>query len=153
MAVGGHLNVGSGDINSQTVYALHTTGDIAATGNIVAYISSDERLKENIIPIRKGVDLIQKMNPVEFDWNEKGVQFGWGLRKVQEGGTRDLGFIAQELEEVLPEVVGTVENKEKEEYLGVQYEKIVPVLVKAVQEQQEEIDELKELVKKLTKDK
>ena len=80
-----------------------------------------------------------KLRGVEFDWNQ-------GKRK----GTHDLGLIAQEVEEVLPELVRdktlcTGEHSEgnEKEFKTVDYDKIVGVLIEAIKEQQEEIDLLK----------
>ena len=73
----------------------------------------------------------------EFDWNEK--------QDTYEG--HDVGVIAQEVEEILPEAVTTREDG----YKAVKYEKLVPLLIESVKEQQKQIDDLKELVNKLTK--
>jgi len=87
-------------------------------------VSSDRRLKENIRKIGYGLEAIEKLRPVQF------------LKQ----GKESLGFIAQEVNEVIPEVV---ENAGKEEVMaGLRYTEIIPVLVKAIQEQQEQIKSL-----------
>ena len=116
-------------------------GDLSATGNIIAYASSDERLKENIIPIENALEKIDKLNGVEFDWTEEYMQEHIGddpdanllVKK------HDVGVIAQQVKEVLPEVV--VERKDG--YLAVRYEKVVPLLIEAIKELKNEINELK----------
>ena len=154
LAIEGGLVVGDNNLNVNNNYTAYIDGDMGATGNVVAYVTSDERLKEEIVPIGNGLELVQKMNPVNFRWNDDGIMFGWGLQNYKDNLGYDLGFIAQELQTILPEVIGKVKSSYNgEEYLGVHYEKIVPVLVSAIKEQQKQIDELKELVKKLTEDK
>ena len=116
-------------------------GDFHADGDVVAYSTtvSDKRLKDNVKTIDNALDKVMKLRGVEFDWNQ-------GKRK----GTHDLGLIAQEVEEVLPELVRdktlcTGEHSEgnEKEFKTVDYDKIVGVLIEAIKEQQEEIDLLK----------
>ena len=108
---------------------LAVTGNIRASADIVAYYSSDRRLKDNIIPIDNPIEKIKQISGVEFDWNNN--------QEIHEG--HDIGVIAQEIEEVLPEVVATRENG----YKAVKYDRIVALLIEAIKEQQKEIEELK----------
>ena len=97
------------------------TGDLTATGNVTAY--SDERLKTDIKTIDNAVDIVNNLRGVTYtrkDTNEKGV-----------------GVIAQEIEDVLPQVV------QDGEYKSVAYGNIVGVLIEAVKELKAEIEELK----------
>tara|TARA_R100000808_G_C2155041_1_gene166734 strand:+ start:10661 stop:12040 length:1380 start_codon:yes stop_codon:yes gene_type:complete len=115
------------------------THDFNSTGNITAYYSSDERLKENITEIDSAVDKVKNIRGVNFDWVDKeidrqGGEDGYFVRK------NDVGVIAQEIEEVLPEVVAERDDG----YKAVRYEKIIPLLIQAIKEQQIEIDKLKE---------
>jgi hypothetical protein len=116
-----------------------TVGLIQATNDIVAYYSSDERLKENIKPIPWALDKIQKINGVTFDWKPLTEE-----QKIYIHGHEgsDIGVIAQEIEKVLPEVVITRDNGFK----AVKYEKIVALLIEAIKEQQSEIDQLKDKI-------
>jgi hypothetical protein len=99
--------------------------------DVVAFYSSDKRLKENVKNIESPLEKLNKINGVEFDWIEKqGVHGNKG---------HDIGVIAQEIEEVLPEVVTTRDNG----YKAVKYEKIVPLLIEAIKELKTEIEELK----------
>ena len=145
LLVAGHassiLNVylqGSGGVSNE--FQFQHDGDFHADGDVVAYSTtvSDKRLKDNVKTIDSALDKVMKLRGVEFDWNQ-------GKRK----GTHDLGLIAQEVEEVLPELVrektlctGEYEDNEKE-FKTVDYDKIVGVLIEAIKEQQEEIDLLK----------
>ena len=107
---------------------LSVTGAITATSDITAFHSSDRRLKQNIIPISSAVDKVKRIGGYEFDWNNKSDFEG-----------HDVGVIAQEIESVLPEVVANRDSG----YKAVRYEKIVPLLIEAIKEQQLQIEELK----------
>jgi hypothetical protein len=125
-----------------TVYGIISTvgtgGEIRASSEITAYYTSDERLKENIKLIVDPVGMLKQVRGVYFDWIDEHIQSrggedGYFVRK------EDVGVIAQEIEKILPEAVGTRENG----YKAVRYEKLVPVLIEAVKSQQAEIDTLK----------
>lgn len=107
---------------------LAVTGNITATADITAYHSSDKRLKDNIIPISSAIDKVKQIGGYEFDWNNKSSFEG-----------HDVGVIAQEIESVLPEIVANRDDGFK----AVRYEKIVPLLIEAIKEQQLQIEELK----------
>ena len=125
----------SSDDLSTPEFAFQNDGDFHADGDVIAYsttTSSDERLKENIKEIPYGLEEVLKMKPVEYDWKEK------------RGGKHDIGVIAQDIEKLIPEIIK--ENKDlktKEDFKSVDYGKMVAVLIKAIQEQQEEIELLK----------
>jgi len=110
-------------------FEFMTNGDFKAAGDIIAYRSSDKRLKDNIKNIPNALEKIQSIGGYEFDWNHS--------QETYEG--HDVGVIAQEIEEVLPEAVTTRDSG----YKGVQYEKLVPLLIEAIKDQQKQIDELK----------
>lgn len=111
--------------------ANSTIGRIDAKNDVVAFSTSDERLKDNITPIQDALTKVSQVQGIKFDWIPKEGVHG------NEG--HDVGVIAQEIEKVLPEVVTTRENG----YKAVKYEKIIPLLVEAIKELQEEIKELK----------
>ena len=103
-------------------YALNTSGKITAgeiecRGNVKAYYASDIRLKSNIKKIDGALDKIDKISGYTFDMD----------------GKREAGIIAQEIKEVLPEVVGEFE-KDGERYLNVDYPKIIALLIEAIKE-------------------
>jgi hypothetical protein len=87
--------------------------------------SSDERLKRNIHTITDPIEKVSSLRGVSFEYEET--------------GQKQIGFIAQEVEKVIPEIVG--ENYDG--YKGVQYQNVVGLLVEAIKEQQKQIDELK----------
>ncbi len=108
-----------------------TAGEIHAAADIVAYSSSDKRLKENIKPIENPLGKIAQISGNTFDWIEND--------EVHSHKGSDIGVIAQEIESVLPELVTTRENG----YKAVKYDKVVALLIEAVKDQQAQIDELK----------
>ena len=114
---------------------VSASGDVVADGDVVAYNSSDERLKDNIQVIKGSLDKIGDIRGVEFDWNDKSP--GW----AQERG-HDVGVVAQEVQKVLPEIV----TERKNGYLGVDYKRIVPLLIESIKELKEEVEELKKKV-------
>ena len=124
-----------------------TAGRIDASNDVVAFSSSDKRLKQNIIPISNSLSKIEKISGVEFDWKPLTEE----ERKTIHGFEgHDVGVIAQEIEEVLPEVVTERDNG----YKAVKYEKIVPLLIEGIKELKSENNTLrKELedIKKILK--
>jgi hypothetical protein len=120
---GGSLGVG--------VNANETDGRIDASNDIVAYSSSDKRWKTNIKIIESPLEKLQKLSGVEFDWIEDS--------KLHGNSGNDVGVIAQEVELVLPQAVQTRDTGMK----AVRYEKIIPLLIETIKEQQKQIDDLK----------
>ena len=119
--------------------ASGTLGEIRAANNITAYYSSDARLKENVVNIPDALSKVKSLNGVEFDWTDKyleehGGEDGYFLRK------HDVGIIAQELEQVLPEIVAD----RPDGYKAVKYDRIVALLIEAIKELSEEVERLKE---------
>jgi hypothetical protein len=117
-------------------------GTIHADGDVIAYstsLSSDIRLKENVRPLEGSLDKVLNLRGVQFDWKE------------EKRPNDQLGFIAQEVEEVLPEIVKeTVTlSEEGKTHKTVNYEAVIPVLVEAIKEQQEEINKLTDRINDL----
>lgn len=108
---------------------LLVENEIKAEADIVAFASSDERLKTQIKKIDDCLIKIQSIRPIEFDWSP--------AQKTHKG--RDIGLIAQEVQKIAPEIV----TKREDGYLAMKYEKVVPLLVGAIQDQQKIIDEMR----------
>ena len=126
----GKMSVGTFDIDD--TFDLFVDGAIGATGNIVGFYSSDKRLKENIVEIKDGLSLINQLRPVKFDWKQDSP---FGHLKPTE-----YGLIAQEVQEVIPEIVGHM----KDDYKGINYEKIVPLLISSIQQLTKRVEELEQ---------
>ena len=116
-------------------FRMSDGGTFHANADVVAYsstVSSDERLKTNIVDTKYGLDHILKLDSKEFDWKEK------------LNGRHDIGFIAQQVQEIVPELVKEVDGLNGEDpHLTVDYAKVVPILVNAIKELKDEINELK----------
>jgi hypothetical protein len=152
---------GAGGIAIVPINGIGSAGDIAtngrmtAAGDIIAY-SSDRRLKENFRAITNAVEKVVSLNGVIYNWNSIANELAGYDRNVDV-----VGLIAQEVEAVLPEAVklapfdndGTNNSKSGENYKTIQYEKVVPLLVEAIKEQQATIErqqaQIDALMKKL----
>jgi hypothetical protein len=122
--------------------SLKVNGTLYATGDVIAYYTSDKRLKENIKPIENAIDKVKLLNGVTYNWNQTYLNsIPEGLKAIT--NRRDVGLIAQEVEAVLPELVITKETG----YKGIKYDRVVALLIEAVKEQQKEIDDLKKRIK------
>jgi hypothetical protein len=131
-------------------YKLDVVGDINASANVRAAgtaLTSDARLKRNIQPLTNALDVVQQLRPVSY---EKRADL-----QSNDYSMKQMGFIAQELESVLPNSVQT--DKSADAIKSVDYISIIPVLTKALQEQQQtinkqqaEIDELRQLIKRMS---
>jgi hypothetical protein len=138
-----NVSFNSVNINATTASTSKTTGALIVDGgvgvagalnvggDVVAYASSDRRLKDNIVNIENPIEKVQKLNGVTWDWNGNADELQHSLPNV--------GVIAQEVEEVFPQLVHDRENG----YKGVDYAKLTGLLIEAVKEQQKQIDELK----------
>jgi hypothetical protein len=116
---------------SPTFAGLTINGAITATGDITAFFTSDKRHKNNIQTIPNALEKVSKLNGVTWEWNDD-------VNEVTKQSPKT-GLIAQEVLEVLPEVV-----KQKEDgFLGLDYSKMMGLLVEAIKEQQSQIEELK----------
>ena len=120
------------------VTPTNTAGRLEAANDIVAYSSSDKRWKINIKNIDSPLEKISQINGVEFDWIED--------EPVHGNKGHDIGVIAQEIEQILPDAVQTRESGMK----AVKYEKVIPLLIEAIKEQQKQIEELKQLLNGIT---
>jgi hypothetical protein len=115
-------NVQFGSLGIGTT-ASGVSGEIRATGDITAFFSSDIRLKENIQPIQNALEKVESISGNTYDWKE-------GYEELHSHKGNDVGVIAQEIEEILPQIVTNRDNGFK----AVQYEKIIPLLIEAIKE-------------------
>ena len=123
---------------SENVGDLIVQGNIYATGNITAFYAtpSDARLKENVRIIDNALDKVKQISGVFYDWNQ---DYTSKLPSTEGFVKADLGVIAQNVESVIPVAVTT----DKDGYLGVKYEKLTGLLIEAIKELSNEVDNLK----------
>lgn len=131
--------------------SLHVGGDITHTGSITQ--TSDRSLKEDIEELEGAMATIMRLNPTTYKFKGNGSYNGLTLSAGQH-----YGLIAQEVEEVIPSLVKTNTHTFNEDgvtktmdYKSLNYTELIPLLIKAVQEQQQEIDALKAELEKLKK--
>jgi hypothetical protein len=139
LAVRGDGYVGIGGW-SRAAWSWYTdpSGNMVAAGNVTAY--SDPRLKENIRPIEDSVHKLCKLNGVHFTWRKN-------IQHVEaKAGKPDIGILANDVEAVFPEIVTESIAIDGERYKMVAYEKLIPVLIEAVKEQQRQILLLQQLI-------
>lgn len=115
------------DASNKNIYVDSASGilfnpssnNLSVKGDIIAYSTSDVSLKDNVTPISDPLFKLSRVGGYEFDWNEDAPVEG-----------HDVGVIAQEIEEICPEVVSTRESGTK----AVRYEKLVPLLIEGIKE-------------------
>ncbi len=117
-------NLGTSTRRWNYIYAAHSTIQ-----------TSDRRLKKDINDLNYGLDAVMKLRPVRFKW------------KDNEDQSDNLGLIAQETQQVIPEVVNV--GDDEDQTLGLKYAELVPVLIKAIQEQQQQIEKTQQEVELL----
>ena len=128
MTVANSLRIGYGESDTTTpgaTYRLDVSGDANVTGNVNS--SSDVSLKENIVPIADALKKVLAMRGVEYD-------------RIDMNGAHQVGVVAQEIEEVIPELVTEDEGSGLK---SVSYGNITAVLIEAIKQQQEQINKLR----------
>ena len=109
--------------------------ELRAAGEVTAYVTSDARLKENVTVLTNALDKVKQLSGYSFDWTaehiaNRGGEDGYFVRK------RDIGVLAQEVMQVVPEAVGERDTG----FLAVKYERLIPLLIEAVKELSEQVD-------------
>jgi hypothetical protein len=134
LAVIGNVGIGtaspSGMLHLNNAALFTSAGNLTCTGDVVSFGSlSDRRLKKNIetIETAKALDIVSKLRAVSFDWKDD-------IFNEEKRNTSDLGFIAQEVEELIPEAVSEYTQIESGEvYKNIKHERLVPYLLSAIQ--------------------
>lgn len=125
LTVSGNLAVGGAITGS----SLSVTGDVTAFGSV-----SDARFKEAVSELVDGLEVIRKLQPVNFRWRED-------LFYSAMGGKEDVGFIAQEVREVAP-LATSVAQVANTDALIMRHERLIPYLVRAIQQLDEKMSSL-----------
>lgn len=134
---------GTGSVGIGTTPSVTAKLDVAGTVKASAIdYNSDERLKQNITEIKSSNEIINKLRPVSYFWNETGKKKG-GNAQLQ------YGLLAQEVEKVLPNIVST----DNDGYKSVNYNELIPLLLQTVQDQGKKIEELQKELHQLKKSK
>lgn len=123
--------------NNNPQHPLHMGSGAHVTSAGTWTNASDLRLKTNVVDSKYGLDEVLKLRSVDYE--------------MKANGEKQVGFIAQEVKKVVPEVVSGDENSET--MMGISYGNLVPVLVNAIKEQQAQIEEMKKEIEELKKNK
>jgi hypothetical protein len=142
--IGSDGNVLVGYTSSNGAYKLQVNSQIFATSTSIA--TSDVKFKKNVKEITGGLDIVDSLRPVQFDWKKNETH------NFVEGKT--VGFIAQEVREALKDyewvgnlVKSNYNEENEEEFLGLAESNIIPLLVSAVKELRAEVKELRGIIK------
>ena len=150
MRINGSGNVGIGC--NAPAYKLHVIGDISSSATVRSTFAvvtgaiaacSDGRYKKNILPLKSSLDKVMQLRPVTYNWKTEEFPNKHFTNDLQ------IGFIAQELEKIIPQVVHT--DVADNNYKSVDYGRLTPVLVEAMKEQQVQIEKLQKEVEELKK--
>jgi hypothetical protein len=135
------FSVGNGDSN------------VRAANDIIAY-ASDKRLKHSILPIENALSKVNSLTGMTYQWNDEGSKHGW----EPDMEIREAGVFAQDVQEVLPEAVRLAPfddemgvSKSGENFLTVKYEKIVPLLIEAIKELNQKVEDQQKIINDLLK--
>jgi hypothetical protein len=130
LSVTGNVRNGSLGVG---VAATGNVGEIVATGDVTAYYS-DDRLKNKLGNIENALEMLLSLNGFYYEANQTAQELGYAAR-------REVGLSAQEVQKVLPEIVAPapIDNQ----YLTIHYEKMIPLIVEAIKELNDKIDNLK----------
>jgi hypothetical protein len=135
MVIDASGNVGIG--TTAPTQKLHVAGNICATGSIGS--CSDIRYKINVLPLTHALGNVLRLQAIYYNWNTA------AFPDLQFTDEKQIGFSAQEVEKIYPELVMTDANG----YKAVDYGKFTPLLVQAIKEQQQEINDLKKDIAEL----
>ena len=114
-----------------TPFILYGNGNATLSGTLTQ--NSDLRLKKNIISIHNALDAIKQLNGYTYNWKDN-----------SRDESLQTGVIAQEVQKIFPSLV----KEDEKGILSVNYSGLIPVLIEAIKEQQKQIDELKQMLRK-----
>ena len=135
--------IASTGISTGSIYAsgISLNGNFVATGDITAFGNlSDKRLKKNITPIQNGLDIVNQLEPVIFSWKDT-------ISNTSKRGTKDVGFIAQEVEKLIPYAVSEFSDiNTGQNFKSIKHERIIPYLVMAIQQLTKQVADLQKVI-------
>ena len=130
----GTSNVGIGLNNAS--YTLDVNGDINASANVRAagtILTSDSRLKTDVVEVEDALAIVEKLRPVQYSKKQNLIS--------KDYNKEEFGFIAQEVRKLLPSLVS--EGLDEDKLLSMDYNSLISILTKAIQEQQLQMDSYK----------
>ena len=130
-----------GGSGSNVTFAVDSGGTATFKADVVAFGSpSDKRLKENIKPIESALDKVSKLQGVTFDWKEQAKDLDKEGNPIDlQQWKHDIGFIAQDVKKIIPELV----RENEDGMLSMRHQGLAPILLEAIKELKVEIEELK----------
>jgi len=136
-----YFGVGGWSASTWRWYVQLSTGNMTAAGFVSA--NSDPRLKENLEPITSAVEKLNQIQGYKFKWKN--------MSPVGNPGKYDYGVLATDVEKVAPEIVqeSAFESEDGDKYKTVAYSNLIPFLIEAIKEQQNDINNLKQQIKNL----
>ena len=127
------ITIGQSDTGSHGADKIYAHGNIKATGDVYAFVS-DIRLKENIEQIPNALDKVLSLTGFTYNLNDVAASLGYDTEQTH------VGVSAQDVQKVLPQVV--VESAVSEDYMTVQYDKLVPLLIESIKELNAKVEDL-----------
>jgi hypothetical protein len=122
-----------------------TSNQFHVAGDIIAFkteMTSDSNLKTNIHDLEYDTTILSSLRPVTFEWKDD-------IFNVHKRGKHEIGLIAQEVEEVIPEIVSLTKMIDGNEYKTINYNSLIPFLIQSLQDAHKKINELEMRIKKL----
>lgn len=127
------ITIGQSDTGSHGADKIYAHGNIKATGDVYAFVS-DIRLKKNIEQIPNALDKVLSLTGFTYNLNDVAASLGYDTEQTH------VGVSAQDVQKVLPQVV--VESAVSEDYMTVQYDKLVPLLIESIKELNAKVEDL-----------
>jgi len=127
------ITIGEYNTGSHNTDKIYAHGNIKATGDVYAFVS-DIRLKENIEQIPNALDKVLSLTGFTYNLNDVAASLGYDTEQTH------VGVSAQDVQKVLPQVV--VESAASEDYMTVQYDKLVPLLIESIKELNAKVEDL-----------
>lgn len=162
----GHLRIFNSSGDASLICTVNNFGQIGTDGNRFWRIYngtyfgvnssiqalSDRSLKKNVLPLNTGLNAIMQLRPVSYDFIIEKLYKNEDARNRADARdvNNQMGFIAQELEQVLPGLIREIEEEDGTELKTVGYSNLIPVLVKGMQEQQSQIEAQQAQIEELT---
>ena len=120
-------------------HGTNALGQLQAENDVIAF-ASDKRLKENIIEIPNPIEKIKQLRGVYYDWKKNVKEKGFNPNRK----TNEIGMIAQEVEKIIPQAIEPAPFNNN--YKTIKYDRIIPLLIECIKDQQKQIDNLKTLI-------